>query len=96
MTSVLFEAVAQSVKDPYKVNSTEDLENVFEGVNRMMKEKVDRGEEYEEDRLLDKEMTEETVGNENKVGVENKPKKYENSEDNTSNPNTNDFPEMTS
>jgi hypothetical protein len=48
MGSVLFEAVAQCVEDPYKVNSTEDMGSVCIGVNKLIREKIDKEIEDEE------------------------------------------------
>mgnify|MGYP001456830002 CR=1 FL=1 len=52
MGSVLFEAIAQSVKDPYEVNSTEDMGSVCIGVNKLIREKIDREIEDETNGVL--------------------------------------------
>ena len=51
MRSVLFEAVAQSVKDPYELNSKEDLGSVCMEVNKIIRERIDREIEEETNRV---------------------------------------------
>ena len=53
MGSVLFEAVAQSVRNPYELNSTEDLGSVCMEVNRTIRERIDREIEEETKREID-------------------------------------------